>query len=126
MERQIEACVERARTWERFGKPIGKFQSVSNRIADMKLRLETARLLVYKTAWLKAKGRRASMESALAKLYMSECLVQSGLDAVQIFGGYGYMTEYGLERELRDAVGGSIYSGTSEIQRMIIARYLGL
>jgi alkylation response protein AidB-like acyl-CoA dehydrogenase len=126
LERQIEACVDRAKSWQRFGKPIGKFQSVSNRIADMKLRLETARLLIYKTAWLKAKGKRAAMESALAKLYVSDCLVQSGLDAIQVFGGYGYTTEYGVERDLRDAVGGSIYSGTSEIQRMIVARHLGL
>jgi alkylation response protein AidB-like acyl-CoA dehydrogenase len=126
LERQLERCIERAREWQRFGKPIGKFQSVSNKIADMKLRLETARLLLYKTAWLKAKGKRATMESALAKLYISECMVQSSLDAVQIFGGYGYMTEYGIERDLRDAVGGTIYSGTSEIQRMIVARHLGL
>ncbi len=126
MQRQLEACVERARTWERFGKPIGKFQSVANRIADMKLRLETARLLLYKTAWLKSQGRRASLESSLAKLHVSECMVQSSLDAVQIFGGYGYTAEYGIERDLRDSVGGLIYSGSSDIQRMIVARHLGL
>ncbi len=126
LERQLETCVERARNWERFGKPIGKFQSISNKIADMKLRIETARLLLYKTAWLKSQGRRASMESAMAKLYISECMVQSSLEAIQIFGGYGYMAEYGVERDLRDAVGGTIYSGTSEIQRMIVARHLGL
>jgi hypothetical protein len=126
LERQLETCVERARTWRRFGQPIGKFQSISNKIADMKVRLETARLLLYRTAWLKDQGKRASMESAMAKLYISECLVKSSLDAIQIFGGYGYMTEYGIERDLRDAVGGTIYSGTSEIQRHIIARHLGL
>jgi alkylation response protein AidB-like acyl-CoA dehydrogenase len=126
LERQLEACVARARTWTRFGKAIGKFQSVSNRIAEMKVRLETARLILYKAAWLRSQGRRSSMESAIAKLYISECMVSSGLDAVQIFGGYGYMTEYGVERELRDAVGSTIYSGTSDIQRLIIARHLGL
>ncbi|HVT16748.1 MAG TPA: acyl-CoA dehydrogenase family protein [Thermoanaerobaculia bacterium] len=126
LERQLEDCIERARTWKRFGKPIGKFQSISNKVADMKVRLETARLLLYKAAWLKAAGQRASMESAMAKLYVSECMVQSGLDAIQIFGGYGYMADYGIERDLRDAIGGTIYSGTSEIQRMIVARHLGL
>lgn len=62
----------------------------------------------------------------MAKLYISECMVQSSLDAIQIFGGYGYIAEYGIERDLRDAVGGTIYSGTSDIQRMIVARHLGL
>jgi alkylation response protein AidB-like acyl-CoA dehydrogenase len=126
LEHQLEVCVERARTWQRFGQPIGKFQSVANKITDMKVRLETARLLIYKVAWLKSRGKRASMESAMAKLYVSECMVQSGLDAIQIFGAYGYMAETGVERDLRDAVGGTIYSGTSEIQRMIVARYMGL
>jgi alkylation response protein AidB-like acyl-CoA dehydrogenase len=123
---QLETCIERARSWERFGRPIGKFQSVSNRVAEMKVRLETARLLIYWTAWLKDKGHRSGLESAVAKLHVSECMVQSSLDAIQIFGGYGYVAEYGIERGLRDAVGGTIYSGTSDIQRMIIARHLGL
>ena len=123
---QLERCVARARDWKRFGQPIGKFQSVSNRIADMTVRLETARLLLYKAAWLIARGKRATMESAMAKLYVSECFVESSLDAVRIFGGYGYTAELGVERDLRDAVGGTIYSGTNEIQRLIIARYKGL
>lgn len=126
LQHQLETCIERARSWERFGQPIGKFQSVSNRIADMTIRLETARLLLYKAAWLTASGRRASIESAMAKLYVSECMVASSLDAIQIFGGYGYTTELGIERDLRDAVGGTIYSGTNDIQRLIIARYKGL
>lgn len=126
LERQLERCIERAREWHRFGQPIGKFQGVSSKIADMKVRLETSRLLIYKTAWMKDRGQRASMESAMAKLYVSECMVQSSLDAIQIFGGYGYVAEYGIERDLRDAVGGTIYSGTSEIQRMIVGRHLGL
>lgn len=126
LERQLEQCLERAKTRERFGQPIGKFQSISNKITDMKIRLETARLLLYKAVWLKSSGKRASMESAMAKLYVSECMVQSSLEAVQIFGAEGFMTETGVERNLRDAIGGTLYSGTSEIQRMIIARYLGL
>ena len=126
MEHQLEECVRYARNRRQFGQKIGKFQSVANRIADMKVRLETARLLLYKVAWLKQMGKPAIMEAALAKLYLSECFVQSSLDAVRTYGGYGYMTELEVERDLRDAVGGTLYSGTSDIQRMIIARWLGL
>jgi alkylation response protein AidB-like acyl-CoA dehydrogenase len=126
MERQLEDCIRYARQRSQFGQKIGKFQPVGNRIADMKVRLETARLLLYKVAWLKQMGKPAVMEAALAKLYLSECFVQSSLDAVRTYGGYGYMTELEVERDLRDAVGGTLYSGTSDIQRMIIARWLGL
>jgi hypothetical protein len=115
-----------ARERVQYNQPIGKYQSVANRIVDMKIRLETARLILYKVAWLKKNGKPATMEAAMAKLYLSECFVQSGLDAVRTLGGYGYMTEFEMERDLRDAVGGTIYSGTSDIQRNIIARLLGL
>jgi alkylation response protein AidB-like acyl-CoA dehydrogenase len=126
MRRQIEKCVEYAQTRKQFGQAIGKFQSVANRIVDMKLRYETARLLIYKVGWLMQKGKSADMDAAMAKLYVSESFVQSCLDAVQIHGGAGYMTELEFERELRDAVGSTLYSGTSEIQRNIIARGLRL
>ncbi|MEZ4729014.1 MAG: acyl-CoA dehydrogenase family protein [Caldilineaceae bacterium] len=126
MERQLELCIRYARTRRQFGQAIGKFQSVANRIAEMKMRLETARLLLYKVAWLKKRGKSAVMEAALAKLYLSECFVQSSLDAIRTHGGYGYMTEFEIERDLRDAIGGILYSGTSDIQRLIIARLLGL
>jgi alkylation response protein AidB-like acyl-CoA dehydrogenase len=126
MERQLEECIRYARQRRQFGQTIGKFQSVANRIADMKVRLETARLLLYKVAWLKQTGKPAIMEAALAKLYLSECFVQSSLDAIRTYGGYGYMTELEVERDLRDAVGGLLYSGTSDIQRKIIASWLGL
>ena len=126
MEFQLETCIQYARDREQYGQPIGKFQSVANRIVDMKVRLETARLLLYKVAWLKKIGQPAVMEAAMAKLYLSECFVQSGLDAIRTLGGYGYMTEFEVERDLRDAIGGVIYSGTSDIQRNIIARLLGL
>ena len=92
----------------------------------MKVRLETARLLLYKTAWLKKAGKPAQMEAAMAKLYLSEVFVESSLDAIRLHGGYGYMSEFEIERDLRDAIGGTLYSGTSDIQRNIIARYLGL
>lgn len=126
MERQLERCVRYARERRQFGKPIGKFESISNKLADMKVRLETARLLVYKVGWLKRHGKQAASEAAMAKLYVSECCVQSNLDAIQIHGGYGYMTEFELERELRDSIAATIYSGTSEIQRLIIAGCLGV
>jgi alkylation response protein AidB-like acyl-CoA dehydrogenase len=126
MERQLEACIRYARERHQFGQPIGKFQSISNRIADMKVRLETARLLLSKVAWLKTVGQPAVMEAAIAKLYLSECFVQSSLDAIRIHGGSGYTTELEVERDLRDAIGGTLYSGTSDIQRVIIARWLGL
>jgi alkylation response protein AidB-like acyl-CoA dehydrogenase len=126
MERQIERCIDYARERNQFGQPIGKFQSVANRVVEMKVRLETARLLLYKVAWLKKSGKPAALEAAMAKLYLSECFVQSSLDAIRVYGGYGFMTEFEIERDLRDAVGGTIYSGTSDIQRTIIARLLGL
>jgi alkylation response protein AidB-like acyl-CoA dehydrogenase len=126
LERQLETGVAYAKERHQFGKPIGAFQSVANRLVDMKVRLETARLLLYKAAWTKQTTGNSGVEAALAKLYLSEAWLQSSLDAVQIRGGYGYTTDFEVERELRDAVGGRLYSGTSEIQRNLIARSLGL
>lgn len=126
MRRQLEQCIDYAKHRKQFGQAIGKFQSVANRIVDMKLRLDTARPLVYRIGWLKQQGKSADMEAAMAKLYLSESFVKSCLDAIQVHGGYGFMTEFPFERELRDSVGGTLYSGTSEIQRNIIARHLGL
>jgi alkylation response protein AidB-like acyl-CoA dehydrogenase len=126
MRRQIEECVRYARQRKQFGQPIAKFQSVANRIVDMKVRYDTARMMVYRIGWLKQQGKNADGEAAIAKLYTSESFVKSCLDAVQVHGGYGFMTEFPFERELRDSVGSTLYSGTSEIQRTIIARHLGL
>jgi hypothetical protein len=126
MERQLEASIEHAKTRQQFGRPIGSFQLVASKIADMKVRLETSRLLLYRGAWSQARGGMTPLEAAMVKLHISEAAVQSALDAIQIHGGYGYMKEYEVERALRDAIGGRIYSGTSEIQRVIIARNLGL
>jgi alkylation response protein AidB-like acyl-CoA dehydrogenase len=126
MQRQLEACTEYARIRKQFGQSIGKFQAVSNKVADMYLRLEAARLLVYQAAWLGQQGKPALAEAAAAKLFTSEAWVASSLDAIQVHGAYGYMKESGVERDLRDAVASTIYSGTSEIQRVILARLLGL
>ena len=126
MSRQLKDCIDHARTRKQFGKAIGKYQSVANRLVDMRVRLDTCRPLVYRIGALKDKGKDATTEAAIAKLYLSECYVKSCLDAVQIFGGYGYMTEQQVERDLRDSVSSTLYSGTSEIQRNIIAKGLGL
>ena len=126
MQRQLETCVGHARERKQFGQAIGKFQGVSGKVADMYLRLEAARLLVYRAAWLTGQGKPALIEAAAAKLFTSEAWVASSLDAIQIHGAYGYMKEAGIERDLRDAVAGTIYSGTSEIQRVVVSRMLGL
>jgi alkylation response protein AidB-like acyl-CoA dehydrogenase len=126
MQRLLEQSIQYARTRTAYGQAIGKFQAVSHRIADMKVRLEAARLLTYRAAWRLGRAKDIAIDASMAKLFTSESLVRSALDTVQIFGGYGFMTETGVERTLRDAVGSTIYSGTSEIQRNIIARWLGL
>jgi alkylation response protein AidB-like acyl-CoA dehydrogenase len=126
MQRQLETCIDYARQRKQFGQPIGRFQSVSNKIVDMKIRLETARLLMQHLAWAREVGQTTALESAMAKLWVSESFLASSLDSVQIHGGTGYMVETGLERQVRDAVASRIYSGTSEVQRSIIARTLGL
>jgi alkylation response protein AidB-like acyl-CoA dehydrogenase len=126
LERQLDDACAYARQRRAFGGPISSLQSVSNKLVEMKLRLETARLLLYRACWLKAEGRPMSAESAMAKLWLSECAVASGLDAIQVHGAYGYMAESGVERALRDAVGTRIHSGTSEIQRVLIARSMRL
>ena len=126
MQRQIETCVRYARERKQFGKPIGRFQAVAHRIANMKVRLETSRWLVYHVAWMKKQGHSAVLDAAIAKLYVSENFVQCCQDVIQIHGGSGYMTDLGLERDLRDSFSATIYSGTSEIQRNVIAAWLGL
>jgi alkylation response protein AidB-like acyl-CoA dehydrogenase len=126
MRRQLEQCIAHARERKQFGHAIGDFQSVSNRIVDMKLRLDAARMLVYRIGWLKDAGKPAELEAAEAKLFTSEAFVQSSLDAVRTFGGYGFMSEAEVERDVRDAIGSLFSSGTSDIQRNIIARKLGL
>ena len=126
MERQLEQAIAYARSRKQFGKSIGKFQSVSNRIADMRLALETARLLLYKVAWMIERDDPVTLEAALLKLHLSETFVQSSLDAIRTHGGAGYLTEFEVERDLRDSVGGLLYAGTNDIQRLLVSRMLGL
>jgi alkylation response protein AidB-like acyl-CoA dehydrogenase len=124
MEHQLERCIEYSRTRRQFGRPIADFAPVAERLAAMKARLETSRLLIYRVAWLKQTQGKCPAEAAMAKLYVSEAWTRSCEDAVRIHGGYGFLTEAGLERDLRDSIGGLIYSGTSDIQRGIIGRLL--
>ncbi len=126
MERQLHDAVAFVKRRTQFGRPIGSFQSVANRIVDMKLRLDTSRPLVRRIGHLKDAGRQAMLEAAVAKLHVSEAAVQSSLDAVQVMGSRGYLREGVVERDLRDALGARIYSGTNEMQRVMIARLLGL
>ncbi len=126
MEFQLEESIKFVKSRKQFGKSVSEFQSVSNRIADMKLRLESSRLLLYKVAWMKSEGQSAMLESALLKLQLSESFVTSSIDTIRNHGGYGYLSENEVERNLRDAIGGVIYAGTSDIQRNIISKLLGL
>jgi hypothetical protein len=126
LERQITETVAYANERSQFGQPIGSFQSVSHEIAGMKLAHETARLMLYKAAALQARGAPSMMAAALAKLSASEAALAGALSSVRVHGARGYVSEFGVERTLRDTVGGVIYGGSSGIQRNIVARLLGL
>ena len=92
----------------------------------MKVNLELGKMMLYKMAWLKDQGKRATLETSIGKLFISESLKRACLEAIQIHGGYGYMKEYEVERELRDGIASTIYSGTSELQRNIISSMAGM
>ncbi len=126
MQRQLELAVDHAKHRIAFGQPIGSFQAVSHRIARMAMRLEIARLLLYKVTWLKGRGAKAPMESAAAKVTISEAFLESSADLIRTYGGAGYLKQTGVEHFLRDAAGGVLFSGTNDILHTIIARQLGL
>lgn len=126
MERQLEETIAFAKKRVQFGQPISKFQAVANRIVDMKVRYETSRLLLYKLAWLKHNGKSAMLEAAMSKLFLSENYLESSLHAVRTRGGNAFLSDYEVDRYLRDATGGVLYAGTSDIQKNIIAKFLGL
>jgi alkylation response protein AidB-like acyl-CoA dehydrogenase len=126
MERQLHEAVQYAKKRRQFGRPIGANQAVSHRLADMKVRLESSRMLLYRACSDVDRGRPNPLNVSIAKLALSEAAVQSSLDCLHIFGGLGLLSETGIERYLRDTVAGTIYSGTSEMHREIIARHLGL
>jgi alkylation response protein AidB-like acyl-CoA dehydrogenase len=123
-EGAYEEALKYAGTRKQFGRPIGSFQGVSFQLADMAMEIEAGTHLLYHAAWLKQNGRPFKKEAAMAKLYCSELAMRATTKAVQIFGGYGYTTEYPVERMMRDAKVCEIGEGTSEIQRIVIARHI--
>jgi len=125
-EAAYEAALKYSKERVQFGKPIGKFQSISFKLADMATEIEASKFLVYRAAWLYDKGVKCRKEASMAKLFATEMVQRVTGEAVQIHGGYGYMMEYPVQRYFRDAKVGTIHEGTSEIQRMIIAREIGI
>jgi clorobiocin biosynthesis protein CloN3 len=126
MDVQLRSCVRHARRRRQFGSRIGDFQAVAHPIAEMRQRLDSARLLLLRACWLIDNGRNAVTETSLAKIAVSEAAIANGLAAVQVFGGSGYLAETGVEAQLRDALPSRIFSGTNEIHRTLVARGMGL
>ncbi|ANB55617.1 hypothetical protein GFC29_1007 [Anoxybacillus sp. B7M1] len=121
----FEKALQYAKERTQFGQSISKFQAIQFKLADMAMEIELARNMVYKAAWLKDQGKPFTKEASFAKLFASEAGFRICNQAIQIHGGYGYMKEYGVERHLRDIKLMEIGEGTSEIQRLVIARQLG-
>lgn len=120
----LEASIRYARERRQFGHPIADFQAIQFKVAEMATKVDAARLLTFRAAALADRGRPHTTESSMAKLFATESAVEVALQAIQIHGGYGYIKEYPVERYLRDAQLGTIGEGTSEVQRMVIARLL--
>ncbi|MEO6872628.1 MAG: acyl-CoA dehydrogenase family protein [Chthoniobacterales bacterium] len=126
MQRLLEICIRYANERKQGGQSIGKYQQVATKIVEMKMRVERSRHALYHYGWAMSHRKAVYMEAALAKLEISDSWVKCCEDAIQIHGGYGYMVEYEMERELRDSIASKLYSGTTEIQRNIVASLLGL
>ena len=122
----FEYALQYSKEREAFGRPISKFQAISFKLADMAVKIETARLMVYKAAWLYSNEKKCLKEASMAKLYAAEIVQSVATEALQVLGGYGYSVEYNAERYYRDARLASITEGTSEIQRIVISRELGI
>ncbi len=120
----MDAAVDYARERKAFGQAIAEFQAIQFKLSNMAMEIELARTMIYKTAWLKDQGRPYNKEAAIAKLYATEMAERVCYDAIQIHGGYGYSREYNVERMYRDARLMTIGEGTSEIQRLVIARHV--
>jgi acyl-CoA dehydrogenase len=123
-EAALGAAVEYAKERQQFGKPIAAQQGIGFKLADMATNVEAARLLLYRAADLRAQGMKCGMEASIAKLFASKTAVETATEAIQVFGGYGYTEDYPVERYFRDAKVTEIYEGTSEIQRIVISKYL--
>jgi alkylation response protein AidB-like acyl-CoA dehydrogenase len=123
-EASLDASLKYSQERKAFGKEISNFQAIQFMLSDMAVKIDAAKMLTFKAAALKDAGKQYFKEAAMAKLYSSKIAVECALDAIQIHGGYGYVREYLVERYLRDAKITEIYEGTSEIQRIVIARAL--
>jgi alkylation response protein AidB-like acyl-CoA dehydrogenase len=119
-----EAGLKYSRQREQFGRPISEFQAIQWKLADMATELDAARLLTHRAAWMKDNGMKTTLESSMAKLYAAEVAVRCANESVQIHGGYGFIKDYPAEKFYRDVKLCTIGEGTSEIQRMVIARQL--
>jgi alkylation response protein AidB-like acyl-CoA dehydrogenase len=124
MARTLDDCVTYASQRRAFGKPIAHHQAIAHKLADMKIRLETARLVLRHATWLKDQGRPHQVEASMAKAYVAECATRNAEDAIQLHGGWGYIKDFPVERAWRDAKLVSLGGGTSEIQKLVIARAL--
>lgn len=124
MQRSLETCITYAKQREAFGKPIAHFQAIAHKLADMKIRLETSRLLLRNAAWLKDQGKDHMVEASMAKAYVADCATKNAEDAIQIHGGWGYIKDFPVERGWRDAKLSSLGGGTTEIQKVVISRML--
>ncbi len=122
----FETALAYAKERQQFGKPIGSFQAVQFKLATMAMELDAARLLLYRAATLKDQGKAFSKEASMAKLYASEAAMRAATEAIQVLGGNGYTTDYPVERHFRDIKLCEIGEGSSEVQRMVIAKHLGL
>ena len=119
-----ERALAYARERHAFGQPIYKHQAIAFKLADMATEVEAARLLVYRAAWLRDQGKDYGMAASMAKVFASDVAMRTATEAIQVHGGYGYVKEYHVERLMRDAKITQIYEGTSEIQRMVVARHI--
>jgi len=119
-----EAALKYSKQRKQFGRPISEFQAIQNKLADMATEIDAARLLTYRAAWMKDRGSRVTKESSMAKLFASEVAVRAANEALQIHGGYGFIKDYPVEKFYRDVKLCTIGEGTSEIQRLVIARQL--
>ena len=124
-----QACLDEALNYARqrkqFGQPISRFQAIQFKLADMEMEIEVARNMYYKAAWLQMQGKPFSKEASIAKLFASEVARRAADSAVQIHGGNGFMDEYAVSRYWRNVKAGEIGEGTSEVQRLVIAKHLG-
>jgi alkylation response protein AidB-like acyl-CoA dehydrogenase len=119
-----DAAIDYSKQRKQFGRFISEFQAIQHKLADMATEIEAARLLTYRAAWLHSQGKRVTLESSMAKLYASEAAVRAAEESLQIHGGYGFIKDYGIEKFYRDVKLCTIGEGTSEIQRLVIARQL--